>query len=181
MRNRLAVFGLAVVAMVPGATGQAAATGLAVQSPVDFGNVALNTTATASIVVTLDSGYSLDLASGAGINGAPGPQGLAGPNGKVELVTCGSVTASPGHKHGATHSKAMRCTTKLVSGTVKFTSTGAVSRAVLSRAGVVEASGVASGRGGSTMLLSSRRLKAGRYKLALTGPDGRKVHTVILG
>jgi hypothetical protein len=374
MRNRLAVFGLAVLATVSGATGQAAAASIA-PSPIDFGNVALNTTATMSMTVTIDSGYELSLASGAGINapfefsfgscngstctetesftptslgpvggtlnvfecptvggacvaipvfvegtgaypslssppaldfgaqttaapsavswlavqssgpapatitgpaqitgadasdftipsgddtcegqrlsvnadcfigvrftpgaagprsatltlgasnsnpapstvsllgagvapnsgpagatgpmgltgatgesgpaGATGAQGPAGPGGEVELVTCRSETASLSHKHAAKRGKVMRCTTKLVPGPVKFTTTGAASRAVLSRAGVTVASGIASGREGSTMLLSSsRRLKAGRYTLALTGPHGRTIRAVTLG
>jgi hypothetical protein len=117
----------------------------------------------------------------AGLAGLQGPAGPVGPQGAVELVTCRSVAPSTSHKHGATHSKVMKCTTKLVSGPVKFTTTGAVSRAVLSHGGVIEARGIVSGRGGSAILLStSRRLKAGRYTLALTGPHGRTIHTVTL-
>jgi hypothetical protein len=120
-----------------------------------------------------------------GATGAPGPVGPAGPtgaNGKVELVTCRLAGASTGHGHSAAHAKAMRCTTKLVAGPVKFTTTGAATRAVLSRAGTVEATGVLSGRGGSTLLLSaSRRLKAGRYTLSLAGRHGRSTSTVTIG
>jgi hypothetical protein len=114
--------------------------------------------------------------------GAAGPAGPAGANGEVELVTCRPAGASTSHGHSAAHSKAMRCTTKLVAGPVKFTTTGAATRAVLSRAGAVEATGIVSGRRGRTMLLSaSRPLKAGRYTLSLIGRHGRKIGTVMLG
>jgi hypothetical protein len=114
-----------------------------------------------------------------GATGAPGP---AGANGKVELVTCRPAGASTNHGHSAAHTKAMRCTTKLVAGPVKFTTAGAATRAVLSRAGAVEAIGVLSGRRGHTLLLSaSRRLKAGRYTLSLNGRHGRRTRTVTIG
>ncbi len=120
-----------------------------------------------------------------GATGAPGPVGPAGPtgaNGKVELVTCRPAGASTNHGHSAAHGKAMRCTTKLVAGPVKFTTTGAATRAVLSRAGAVEATGIVRDRGGRTLLLSaSRRLKAGRYTLSLTGRHGRRTSTVTIG
>ena len=89
--------------------------------------------------------------------------------------------ASTNHGHSAAHGKAMRCTTKLVAGPVKFTTTGAATRAVLSRAGTVEATGIVSGRGGRTLLLNaSRRLKAGRYTLSLAGRHGRRTSTVTI-
>jgi hypothetical protein len=116
-----------------------------------------------------------------GATGATGPTGPAGRDGEVELVTCRSVSARSSHGHATTHGKALRCTTKLVAGPVKFTTTGAVTRAVLSRAGVIEASGVAGGGEVPTMLLSaSRGLKAGRYTLTLSGRHRRMIHTVTL-
>lgn len=116
-----------------------------------------------------------------GLPGATGAPGPAGANGKVELVTCRPAGASTNHGHSAAHGKAMRCTTKLVAGPVKFTTTGAATRAVLSRAGTVEATGIVSGRGGRTLLLNaSRRLKAGRYTLSLAGRHGRRTSTVTI-
>ena len=93
----------------------------------------------------------------AGPAGAQGPAGPAGPAGKVELVTCKKLK---GKQH---------CTTKLVSGTVKFTSTGKAAQATLSRHGLVFAAGIArSARGRiSLRLLPVRRLRPGRYTLTL--------------
>ncbi|MGA9286569.1 MAG: choice-of-anchor D domain-containing protein [Solirubrobacteraceae bacterium] len=118
-----------------------------------------------------------------GLTGAVGPAGPTGANGEVELVTCRSAGASTSHGHSATHGKSMRCTTKLVAGPVKFTTIGTATRAALSRDGAVEATGVVSGRGGHTLLLSaSGQLKAGRYTLSLTGRHGRRrTSTVTIG
>jgi hypothetical protein len=118
-----------------------------------------------------------------GPTGAIGPIGPAGRNGEVELVTCQTVSGKLSHGHPTAHGKVMHCATKLVPGPVKFTTTGAVTRVVLSRGGVIEATGIASGHSGRTMLLSARRgLKAGRYTLALTGLHGkRSLFTVTLG
>lgn len=115
--------------------------------------------------------------------GATGPIGPAGRNGEVELITCQSVSGKPSHGHSTAHGKVTHCTTKLVPGPVKFTTTGAVTRVMLSRGGVIEATGIAGGHRGRTMLLSARRgLKAGRYTLALIGLHGkRSVRTVTLG
>ncbi len=118
-----------------------------------------------------------------GPTGAAGPIGPAGHNGQVELVTCQPVSGKLSHGHPKTHGKLTHCTTKLVPGPVKFTTTGAVTRVVLSRGGTIAATGIASGRKGRTMLLSARRgLKAGRYTLTLTGRHGeRHVSAVTLG
>ena len=67
----------------------------------------------------------------AGAQGPAGPAGEQGPAGKVELVTCKTVK---GKQH---------CTTKLVSGTVKFEASGTAAQATLSRHGVVYAAGTA--------------------------------------
>jgi len=102
----------------------------------------------------------------AGAQGPPGPAGQAGkegPAGKVELVTCKKV------------GKKQKCTTKTVSGTVKFTTRSA--RATLSRHGVVYAAGAArAGSHGnmSLRLLSLRQLKPGRYTLTLISGAGRR-------
>jgi DNA-binding beta-propeller fold protein YncE len=95
-----------------------------------------------------------------GAGGAPGPQG---PAGKIELVTCKTVKGK------------QRCTAKLISGTVKFTTTGQSARATLSRHGVVYATGTARTAGGrmSLRLLPVRRLQPGRYTLTLITGAGR--------
>jgi hypothetical protein len=98
-----------------------------------------------------------------GPTGSPGAQGPAGPAGQVELVTCKKVK---GKQH---------CTTKLVSGMVKFTTAGLVARATLSRNGVVYAAGTARPAHGRTSLrlLPVRRLRPGRYTLTLISGTGR--------
>jgi DNA-binding beta-propeller fold protein YncE len=98
-----------------------------------------------------------------GAAGAEGPTGAQGPAGKVELVTCQTVK---GKQH---------CTTKLVSGTVKFTTAGVQAQATLSRHGVVYAAGtarVARGRM-SLRLLPVRRLRPGKYTLTLISGTGQ--------
>jgi hypothetical protein len=66
------------------------------------------------------------------------------------------------------------CTTKLVSGTVKFTTTGSA-RATLSRHGVVYAAGTARVEHGRTSLRLAplRKLQPGRYTLTLVTGTGR--------
>jgi hypothetical protein len=102
----------------------------------------------------------------AGAQGPAGPsgaQGPEGPAGKVELVTCEKVN---GKRH---------CTTKLVTGTVKFTTAGRAAQATLSRHGVVYAAGTARTADGRMRLrlLSVRRLRPGRYTLTLITGSGR--------
>jgi hypothetical protein len=101
-----------------------------------------------------------------GERGAPGPagaQGPAGPAGKVELVTCKKVA------------KKQKCTAKLVSGTVSFTTSGAPAQATLSRHGVVYAAGTARTASGrmSLRLLPVRRLQPGKYTLTLISGTGK--------
>lgn len=107
-----------------------------------------------------------------GVVGARGPagptgaQGPKGPAGKIELVTCETVKGK------------QRCTTKLVSGTVKFTGGWALNpsaRATLSRHGVVYAAGTARTAHGRTSLrlLPVRRLLPGKYTLTLISGTGR--------
>ena len=105
-------------------------------------------------------------AGAAGAQGPAGPagaQGGAGPAGKIELVTCTKVK---GKQH---------CRTKLVSGTVKFTTTGLAAQATLSRHGVVYAAGTVRAAHGrmSLRLLPVRRLRPGRYTLTLISGHGR--------
>jgi hypothetical protein len=97
-----------------------------------------------------------------GSTGATGPAGPAGKNGQIELVKCRAVTVH--------HKKQIQCTAKLVSGVVKFTTTGAV-RASLDRGPVVYATGIAvrSRHGMRLLLTPRRRLRPGRYTLRLAG------------
>ncbi len=98
-----------------------------------------------------------------GEKGPAGPAGAQGPAGQVELVKCKTVK---GKQH---------CTATLVSGTVKFTTTGLAARATLSRHGVVYAAGTARLARGRTSLrlLPVRRLAPGRYTLTLISGTGR--------
>lgn len=102
----------------------------------------------------------------AGPAGPAGAAGPAGPAGKVELVTCKTAK-----KKGK---KVQKCTTKLVSGTVKFTASGA--SATLSRNGVVYAAGTASRVRGhmSLRLAPLRKLRHGHYRLTLVSGSGSK-------
>ena len=119
----------------------------------------------------------------AGANGAQGPQGAAGPQGpagRVELVICKSVTTGTGKKK----KNVQKCTTRLTSSPVKFTTAGAVSIAVLSRGGVVYASGTAKRSGSVTrLLLVAQRplVKGGRYTLTLTGGHRHRRETITIG
>jgi hypothetical protein len=107
----------------------------------------------------------------AGLQGSVGPQGPPGPAGQVELVTC--KTVKKGKK------SVQQCTTKLVSGTVKFTAAGASAQATLSRHGAVYAAGTArsSAYGRMSLRLTPlRRLRPGRYMLTLITGSGRDEH-----
>lgn len=108
--------------------------------------------------------------------GKPGPQGPAGtpgpqgPAGQIELVSCKK-------KNGKQH-----CTTKLVSGSVSFTTGLSMERATLSRHGSVYATGTAHiARGGRIhlRLLPRRALRVGRYTLTLVSGAGsrRRIRT----
>ncbi len=101
-----------------------------------------------------------------GKTGPQGPAGKNGKNGKVEVITCKTVTVH--HKH------VNRCTGKLVSGPVKFT-TASVARATLSRQRTTYARGVdLIGRGRRELLLTTAtKLRPGRYTLTLTWTDAR--------
>jgi hypothetical protein len=113
-----------------------------------------------------------------GANGAPGPAGPQGPAGQVELVTCKSVTTGTGKKKKTVQ----RCTTKLTSSPVKFTTTGAATSAVLSRGGVIYATGTATRSGNRTRLLLSPRRQVGRghYTLTLTRHHKHQHETVTI-
>jgi hypothetical protein len=94
--------------------------------------------------------------------GPAGPAGKEGPAGTVQLVTCTKA------------GKKKKCTTKTVSGTVKFTTSSM--QATLSRHGLVYATGAAHAgtRGALSLRLSDRRaLRPGRYTLTLISGAGR--------
>ena len=94
-----------------------------------------------------------------GTQGARGPQG---PAGKIELVTC--TKGKKGKKGKKTVEKR---TTKVVSGSITFTTTAA-DRASLTRRRVVYATGevLVTGYGVSELLLAPvRTLRPGRYTL----------------
>ena len=70
-----------------------------------------------------------------GATGATGSQGPEGPPGQIELVVCKAMkktVTTHGHKHKV---KVQKCTTRLVSGTVKFTTAAGDLRATVARAG----------------------------------------------
>ncbi|MHB1571340.1 MAG: choice-of-anchor D domain-containing protein, partial [Solirubrobacteraceae bacterium] len=101
-----------------------------------------------------------------GPQGAPGPAGPRGASGKIELVTCKTIT----RKVKRHRRRVQRCTARLVSGRFKFTRAPGSVHATISRNGTVYASGVsvAVGAAGSWMVLSDRRpLTHGRYTLTL--------------
>ncbi len=142
---------------------------------VSSATMSLLTNAPAAANISL-SGIGGSLPAGSpGATGAPGPAGATGargpqgPAGKVELVTCKTVIHP--------HHKVQRCRGKLVSGTVKFTTTGQVVHATISRGRVVYASGesVRVGGGSSALMLNDkRRLKRGSYTLVLR--SSHRVH-----
>jgi hypothetical protein len=110
-----------------------------------------------------------------GANGADGAQGPAGPKGatgpqgpagQVQVITCKSVSVkSRGHSV-----KRRQCTTKVMSGTVKFRAAKSAS-ATLSRGRVTYATGTASAKG--LVLRAQRRVPAGRYTLTLHYRQGQ--------
>ena len=109
--------------------------------------------------------------------GPQGPQGLQGqtgprgPAGQVELVTCTPV------KHGK--KTVNKCTTRVVSGTVSFTTTAA-DRASIARGSTVYATGeLVSRRHGRTQLLlyPRRALRPGSYMLLTTVRDRGRLRT----
>jgi hypothetical protein len=108
--------------------------------------------------------------------------GPAGANGQVELVSCRPAGGKKGKKSHASARKATRCTAKLVSGPVKFTTaTGKAGRVTLRRQGQLVATGIASGADGRTLLLSAdQQLRPGRYTLTLNRRGRRTTQAVVL-
>lgn len=102
-----------------------------------------------------------------GPTGPIGKTGPQGPPGKIELVACQKVT-KPAATRNRKHAKpktTQKCSTRLVSGTVKFTTSA---RATISRDRVRYATGVSVqlGHGREQLLLHDLRpLRSGRYTL----------------
>jgi uncharacterized protein DUF1573 len=134
------------------------------------------TNATTAPAVSL-SGTGGSLPQGpAGATGPAGPAGATGapgPAGKVELIMCKTVVKTVhGHRH-----KAQKCTGRLVSGTVKFTTSGKLVHATLSRRGRVYALGESVPAAGGDQLLvlnDIRRPGRGSHTLALRSRQGRR-------
>ena len=110
--------------------------------------------------------------------GPPGVNGTNGKNGEIELVTCTTVTSTVikrvGHKRIKELVRRQKCTARLVSGTVRFTTT--LDQARLSRGRVVYATGssVGTAAGRTQLLLQAlRRLHPGLYTLTLRSRRGR--------
>ena len=112
----------------------------------------------------------------AGATGATGATGAQGPAGQIDLVVCRTVTKKR-TKHGRKIPvKVKKCTTRLVSGKVKFKTASHAVEANVSRAGVTYATGRAIPTGtGQWELVVSRRihpLRPGRYILTLRSRRG---------
>jgi hypothetical protein len=109
-----------------------------------------------------------------------GPKGSTGASGKVELVTCQIVTKTT-KVHGRTRkTTTKKCTTKLVSSPVKFTT--AAADATLARGRIVYGTGTAVATGGvrKLSLTMRRHLIAGRYSLTLRYRSGHRTSKAVL-
>ena len=106
------------------------------------------------------------LTGATGKTGARGATGPRGPAGKVELVTCKTVTV----KVKGRRRKVVKCSGRLVSGTVKFTTSAASDTATIARGKTVYATGatIATGDGRQQLLMKALKpLRAGRYTLTV--------------
>lgn len=118
-------------------------------------------------------------AGATGTTGAQGPRGPRGRPGKVEVLTCRTVSKrGKGHRRPK---RALRCAGRLLSGALKLTSTSAGRHARLSRHGRLYAIGLElDRRRARTLLLSPvRKLRHGRYTLTLGGRHRRRVRVFI--
>jgi hypothetical protein len=145
------------VRFAPTATGARAAT-LTVQGTT-LGNAypTIALSGTGGSLPTGDAGAT-------GPMGATGPTGPRGPAGRVEVITCRTVSVTTGtgkHRHKV---KRQRCQGKLSSGTIKFT-TAAVVPATLLRGGRILATGTASRA--RVALEAQRQIAAGHATLRL--------------
>ena len=115
-------------------------------------------------------------AGATGATGATGQTGARGPAGQIELVVCRTVTKKTTRNGRNIAVKVRKCTTKLVSGTVKFTIAGHDVGATVSGAGVTYATGRAIPTGPDQWRLVLTRqihpLRPGRYILTLRSRHG---------
>jgi hypothetical protein len=109
----------------------------------------------------------------AGAIGPAGPRGARGRPGEILLVSCRTVTATIKRHGHRVKVRRYRCTSRHITGTVRFTTTGA--RARLVRGHVLYASG--SIRHGRLMLHARRGTRPGRYTLILTHRHGHRLIT----
>jgi hypothetical protein len=153
------------VYFAPGAAGARSATLLVTSNDIANSPISVPLSGTGGALPQGPAGQNGSNGSN-GSNGANGAQGARGPAGKVELVVCTKV------KH-----KPQKCTTRLVSGPVKFKTARTDLAARISRAGTTYATGVAipTGKRSWQVVLThrARRLVAGRYTLTLTTHDRR--------
>jgi hypothetical protein len=107
--------------------------------------------------------------------GSSGKQGSAG---DIELVTCTTIMRKV---KGGRHMQ-MKCTTRFVTGPVKFTTVGAATAAVLSRGKLVYATGSVLGAGMKTKLLLIPRhnIAKGTYTLMLNHRHKRQREIVTI-
>ena len=110
------------------------------------------------------------------MTGATGPTGARGPAGQIELVACRTVTKKRTKNGRKVAVKVQKCTTRLVSGKVKFTIASHGVEAKVSRAGVTYATGraIPTGKGRWQIVLTRQihALRPGRYILTLRSRHG---------
>ena len=133
----------------------------------------------ASPATVLLSGTGGPLPQGpAGTTGATGQRGPQGRAGRIELVQCHTITktvTSHRHRHKV---KQQKCSARLVSGPVKFTTSPKSAAAAISRGRVTYATGraISLGPGRWQLALTHRihQLRPGRYTLTLSIHHGRR-------
>lgn len=111
----------------------------------------------------------------AGAHRSQGPAGPQGPAGQIELVSCKAVTTGKGKRKKILQ----QCSTKLASSPVTITTAGASIAAMLSRGGVVYATGSDShSNTRPNWCWARRRIGRGSYTLTLTHKQ-RRTHEMI--
>ncbi|MGI8572155.1 MAG: kelch repeat-containing protein [Solirubrobacteraceae bacterium] len=113
-----------------------------------------------------------------GATGASGTAGAAGANGMVDLISCKSVVTGK-RKHRKT---VQRCTSRLTSSPIKITTTARSVTAVLSRNGIVYATGQAirSGSHIRMLLIPVDRIHDGTYTLRLIHDHRTRTNTITI-
>jgi hypothetical protein len=118
------------------------------------------------------------IAQASGPQGSQGPAGPRGPAGSIELVTCQRVKVKVKHKRVTRQ----RCTGRLVSGPVKFT-TATAGPAAITRGRVIYALGqlTSTGHGRCRLVLAAvRPLRPGTYTLTTrVGKRARRTQITI--